>query len=77
MQVDEHLAGLSDRLRHLITPMSALAPDRFTAMVTGVHDGRVALIQYQQSAASRESDVETKMAEVRTRYNAEVTQAQI
>ena len=77
MQVDEHLAGLSDRLRHLITPMSALAPDRLTAMVTGVHDGRTTLIQYQQSTAHREGDIEAKMAEIRTRYDAEVTQAQI
>ena len=76
MQVDDQLVGFTDKLQLLVSPMSELATDRFTTVLSGVYDGQVALVQYQQSTATRNGDLEQRMADLRARYDDEMAHAQ-
>ena len=76
MQVDEQFHGLTNRLQHFAIPVSDTVADTFTTMLMDVQHGRMALIEYQQSTADRDGNVEARISSIRNRYDVELTQAQ-
>ena len=75
MLIDDQFAGLTNRLQQFAIPMAGFTGDTFTTIMMDVHDGRMALLEHQQSVNDRDRSIDATITNIRSQYGAEVAQA--